>query len=137
MLPEIGSEFFKPKLTRFGLESVEPRPVPMLAQPVTITASSGKPSFSIGCFMSHLLADFANDASAARQLIADRQLGNALAGGGEDGVAERRCDRRQARLAHTAQRHRPAGRPQPARPDRAPPPAAPRHPGPIGCADSE
>src|SRR5258707_8150261 len=110
MLPEIGSEFFKPKLTRFGLESVEPRPVPMLAQPVTITASSGKPSFSIGCFMSHLLVDLANDASAARQLIADRQLADALASGGEYGVAQRRCDRRQARLSHTTPPHRPIRR---------------------------
>src|SRR5215468_1298872 len=41
-----------------------------------------------------------------RQLIADRQATNALARRREDRVAERRRDRRHARLAHTAHRLR-------------------------------
>jgi hypothetical protein len=35
-------------------------------------------------------------------LIADRQLADAPAGGGEDGIAKRRCDRRNTRLTHAA-----------------------------------
>ena len=38
------------------------------------------------------------------ELIRDRQLPDAFAGGGEDRVGERRRDRRYARLPHTAQR---------------------------------
>src|SRR5262249_42940610 len=43
--------------------------------------------------------------ASSRQLIADRQPADALAGCPEDGVAERRCKGRQTRLAHAARWH--------------------------------
>src|SRR5262245_33538380 len=42
---------------------------------------------------------------SSRQLIADRQLLDALAGGSEDGIAKRRRERRNAWLADAARRH--------------------------------
>src|SRR3981081_1894152 len=48
------------------------------------------------------------DASGARELIADAKLADSL--GGENGITQRRRNRRKTRLAHAAQRHRPVGR---------------------------